>query len=136
MYDQVEFYGRIFNRQQDAATAVARLRERVAKVQEATTQGTALRTAAAVFVPVGGGQLYTYGIQSMVNAQMTTAGLTNVYGDVDRRAIETSFEDILGRDPDVLMSSPWRISRPPRTPCYPSRGPRPSPRCAITASCR
>lgn len=39
----------------------------------------------------------------MVNAQMKAAGLTNVYGDVDKRAIETSFEEILGRDPDVLI---------------------------------
>lgn len=34
---------------------------------------------------------------------MTTAGLTNVYGDVDKRSLETSFEEILGRDPDVLI---------------------------------
>ncbi len=34
---------------------------------------------------------------------MTTAGLTNMYGDSDKRAVETSFEDILGRNPDVLV---------------------------------
>lgn len=103
VYDQVEFYGQIFNHQQEAATAVVRLRERVATVRAATTRGTAPRTAAAVFVPVGGGQLYTYGTQSMVHAQLTTVGLTNVYGDVDKRDIETSFEEILGRNPDVLI---------------------------------
>lgn len=66
VYDQVGLYGQIFNRQQKAATAVARLQERVATVQAAAaSQGTVARTAAAVFVPVDGGQLYTYGTQSM-----------------------------------------------------------------------
>lgn len=103
VYDQVEFYGRIFDRQDEAAAAVADLRNRVAKVRAAATPATAPRTAAAVFVPLGGGQLYAYGTRSMVDAQMETVGLTNAFGNVDDRDIEVSFEEVLGRNPDVLI---------------------------------
>lgn len=102
VYDQVEFHGRIFNRQNEAA-AMASLRGRVVKAQKAVPQGATPRTAAALFVPLGGGQLYTYGTRSMVDAQMETVGLKNVFGNVDNRDIEVNFEEVLGRNPDVLI---------------------------------
>ncbi|MGH3569234.1 MAG: hypothetical protein ACRDRH_25060 [Pseudonocardia sp.] len=70
MYDQIELYGRIFDRQGEAAAAVTGLRERVTMAQVTVAQGAAPRTAAAVFVPLGGSQLYAYGTRSMVDAQM------------------------------------------------------------------
>ncbi len=106
VYGQVELYGRIFNRQQEAATAVASLRDRVAKVTGAAAQGGASRTAVALFVPVGGGQPYAGDGNSMADAQMEAVGLTNVFSGLSGGgAAEVSFEEILGRNPDVLIST-------------------------------
>lgn len=39
----------------------------------------------------------------MAQAQMETVGLTNVFSDVDQRVFEASFEEILAKDPDVVI---------------------------------
>ncbi|MGH3848724.1 MAG: ABC transporter substrate-binding protein [Pseudonocardiaceae bacterium] len=103
VYDQVDLYGRVFNHQDQAAAAVAKLKARVAKVRGATVQGAAPHTATALFVPIGGGQISAYGTGSMVNADMTTVGLTNVFGDNPGRALETGFETVLARNPDDVI---------------------------------
>lgn len=104
VYDQVQLYGRIFNRPQEAATAVASLRDRVAKVKGVAAPGGTSRTAAALFVPVGGGQLYAGDGRSMADAQMEAVGLTNVFGDLSSSGTtEVSFEEVLSRNPDVLI---------------------------------
>ena len=102
IYAQFETYGRVFDRTAEADAAVAALKERVAAIraQVGTASG---RTAAVLYPTVGGGVTYAYGTASMAHPQLEAAGLRNVFGDVKERVFEVTLEDLLGRDPDVLI---------------------------------
>lgn len=63
VYEQVEFYGRVFGAEKQAAAAVANLRDRVATVKKSAGSSTD-RTAATLFVSLGGGPIYAYGRKS------------------------------------------------------------------------
>ncbi len=100
IYDDIELYGRIFGTENVATRAVAYLRERVAAIEE-RFQGAPGRTAAVVAAYPG--HLSVYGQASISQVQLKTLGLTNVFADVDQRYIELSVEELLARDPDVLI---------------------------------
>ncbi|WP_432542108.1 ABC transporter substrate-binding protein [Kineococcus sp. SYSU DK002] len=99
VYEQMGFYGEVFDRREAASAAAARLRERVAQL---SVPGSG-RTAAVLYPTVGGGVTYAYGSGSMANPQLAAAGLTNVFADVDERVFEVSREELIARDPDVLV---------------------------------
>ncbi|WP_341716268.1 ABC transporter substrate-binding protein [Micromonospora sp. FIMYZ51] len=102
IYRQMETYGRVFGREAEATTAVTALRDRMAKIQTAT--GTASGRSAAVLYPtIGGGTTYAYGTASMAHPQLEAAGFRNVFGDVTDRVFEVTVEELLGRNPDVLI---------------------------------
>lgn len=102
LYEQVLTYGQIFDRNAEAAALVADLEERVAAV-EAKTASAPDRTAAVLYPSVGGGPLYTYGRASMAQPQLEAAGFTNVFEDASERVFEVSVEEIIDRDPDVIV---------------------------------
>lgn len=99
---QLRSYGRVFGRGAQAEAAVADLEERLAAV-EAEVGGSSGRTAAVLYPTVGGGTTYAYGNRSMADPQLRAAGFENVFGDVDERVFEVTLEELLGRDPDVLV---------------------------------
>ncbi|GAB7039607.1 MULTISPECIES: ABC transporter substrate-binding protein [Catenuloplanes] len=98
IYAQLESYGRLFGRQAEAQTAVAALRDRMAKIEKVES-----RTAAVLYPTVGGGVTYAYGSTSMAHPQLEAAGLTNVFGDSTERVFEVTLEELLGRNPDVII---------------------------------
>ena len=101
VYAQMETYGRIFDRTDEAAAANAVLRKRVA---ELSADGTGERRTAAVLYPtVVGGVTYAYGSRSMAHPILEAAGLDNVFADTDERVFEVTPEELVGRDPDVLI---------------------------------
>ena len=101
VYSQLEAYGRVFDKQDEAAQAVADLRKRVTDLEtEKVGNG---RTAAVLYPTVGGGVTYAYGTRSMAHPQLEAAGFEDVFADVDERVFEVSTEDLLERDPDVLI---------------------------------
>lgn len=102
VYEQVETYGRIFDRRNEAAAVVASLRDRVAAAEQAVADAPE-RTAAVLYPTVGGGSGYAYGNKSMAHPQLEAAGFTNVFGDVDERVFEVTLEQIIEQDPDVLV---------------------------------
>jgi iron complex transport system substrate-binding protein len=102
IYEQIETYGKIFDRPKEAAALIASLKQRVAAVEK-SVKGAPKRTAAALFPTVGGGSGYAYGNKSMAHPQLETAGFTNVFGDVDERVFEVTLEQLIERDPDVLV---------------------------------
>ncbi len=61
------------------------------------------RTAAVLYPTVGGGVTYAYGSTSMAHPQLEAAGLTNVFGDSTERVFEVTLEELLGRNPDVII---------------------------------
>lgn len=102
IYTQLEMYGQIFDRPDEAAEAITDLRERVSAVR-AAVDGSAAPTAAVLFPTVGGGSGFAYGALSMSHPQLEAAGLTNVFAATDERVFEVTTEEIINRDPDVLI---------------------------------
>ncbi|WP_106815677.1 ABC transporter substrate-binding protein [Microbacterium timonense] len=102
LYEQIETYGRIFDRNRQAADLIDDLQARVRAVQDATADAPA-RTAAVLYPSVGGGPLYAYGRASMAQPQLEAAGFENVFADTADRVFEVSIEELIARDPDVLI---------------------------------
>jgi iron complex transport system substrate-binding protein len=101
VYSQLETYGKVFDREDEATKAVTDLRNRVADLEkEKVGEG---RTAAVLYPTVGGGVTYAYGTRSMAHPQLEAAGFEDVFADVDERVFEVSTEDLLERDPDVII---------------------------------
>lgn len=101
VYSQLEAYGKVFDREDEAAKAVADLRKRVTELEKQKVgEG---RTAAVLYPTVGGGVTYAYGTRSMAHPQLEAAGFEDVFADVDERVFEVSTEDLLERDPDVII---------------------------------
>lgn len=100
--EQIREYGAIFDRVDEAEALVADLQQRVAAV-EAQVAGAPGRTAAVLYPTPGGGPLYSYGTASMATPQLEAAGFTNVFDDVAERVVEISVEELIARDPDVLV---------------------------------
>jgi len=103
--EQMTAYAAVFGIPDTGERAAAAVRDRVA----ALTSGAAVadpderRTAAVLYPTVGGGTIYAYGTRSMAHPQLEAAGLENVFGDVDERVFEVSREELIGRNPDVLV---------------------------------
>ena len=99
IYAQMTAYGKVFDRQHEAATAVTALKERMAKINGKKSG----RTAAVLYPTVGGAMTYAYGSTSMAHPQLEAAGFTNVFADSEERVFEVTLEELLGRNPDVLI---------------------------------
>jgi len=102
VHDQLEVYGKVFGREAEARDAIAGLEADLAEVEDRVGSGSG-RTAAVLYPTVGGGTTYAYGTRSMAHPQLEAAGLENVFGDVDERVFEVTLEELLGRDPEVLV---------------------------------
>ena len=101
VYAEIDRYGEIFDRDQEAEGLNDELSDRVAAVEEQTRDEN--RSAAVLYPSVGGGPLYTYGTASMAHPQLEAAGLENVFADMDERVFEVQTEELIDRDPDVLV---------------------------------
>ncbi|WP_219996588.1 ABC transporter substrate-binding protein [Nocardioides humi] len=101
VYDQMETYGKVFDRPDEAAAANAALEQRVAELS--TDDAGRRRTAAVLYPTVGGGVTYAYGTRSMAAPILEAAGFDNAFGDTDERVFEVTPEELIGRDPDVLI---------------------------------
>lgn len=99
--EQMRMYGEVFGEQERAEAAAAAIEERVARLRQRAGDGST--TAAVLYPTVGGGTTYAYGTRSMAHPQLEAAGLDNVFGDVDERVFEVTLEELLGRDPDVIV---------------------------------
>lgn len=101
VYSQLETYGEVFDKGDEAAAAVTELEGRVEELAaEPVGEG---RTAAVLYPTVGGGVTYAYGTRSMAHPLLEAAGFENVFADTDQRVFEVTPEELLGRDPDVLI---------------------------------
>ncbi|MFF5218860.1 ABC transporter substrate-binding protein [Micromonospora sp. NPDC000442] len=102
IHRQLETYGRVFGREAEATTAVDALKQRMTAIQ-ATADTASGRTAAVLYPTVGGGTTYAYGSVSMAHPQLQAAGFRNVFGDTPERVFEVTVEELLGRNPHVLI---------------------------------
>lgn len=102
VYDQLELYGKVFDRREQAQTYITELKDRVATASDQIPANEA-RTAAVLYPTVGGGTTYAYGSGSMAQPQLEAAGFTNVFENTTERVFEVSSEQLLGLDPDIII---------------------------------
>ncbi|HIW62064.1 MAG TPA: ABC transporter substrate-binding protein [Candidatus Stackebrandtia excrementipullorum] len=102
LYEQIQMYGTVFDRHREADELIASLQDRVSAVTDATADAPE-RTAAVLYPSIGGGPLYTYGSASMAQPQLDAAGFVNVFEESAERVFEVSIEELIDRDPDVLI---------------------------------
>lgn len=102
IYDQLHIYGAVFDKPAEAEETIQDLQQRV-EAAEAQVPADEDRTAAVLYPTIGGGTTYAYGTSSMAHPQLEAAGFTNVFEDTSERVFEVSAEQLLGRDPDVII---------------------------------
>lgn len=103
IYSEVATYGDILGVPDRAEQVVADLQERIAEVEAAAAEVGDGRVAAALYPTVGGGTTYAYGNRSFPHVLLQTAGFDNAFADTDERVFEVATEELLARDPDVLV---------------------------------
>lgn len=95
-------YADVFDRQDQATQALDDLDQQLEETAAEVPEGEP-RTAAMLYPTLGGGVAYTYGSGSMNHTLLELAGFTNVFEDSSERTFEVSTEELLDRDPDVLI---------------------------------
>ncbi|WP_291478823.1 ABC transporter substrate-binding protein [Corynebacterium sp.] len=104
VWDQVRLYGTVFDREDRADEVVRDLRHRLDAVRDrADAPGTG-RSVAVLYPTAGGGVTYAYGTGSMAAPVVAATGASNVYADQGARVFDVSAEDIVDRDPDVIVA--------------------------------
>ena len=103
LYSTIETYGRVFDSSEAAARTVSELRRRVTEVEQ-TAVDSAPRTVVNVWL---GRETVTsvYGALSINDTIMGTLGLTNLFGDLQARNPQVNFEEVLGKDPEMIIVS-------------------------------
>jgi len=99
---QLKTYARAFGVEDGGDRAAQSLGERVKRISSVVPKNEH-RTAAILYPTVGGGPTYAYGTRSMAQPQLEAAGFRNVFDDVDQRVFEVTREELIGRNPDVLI---------------------------------
>ncbi|NLZ57488.1 MAG: ABC transporter substrate-binding protein, partial [Corynebacterium sp.] len=82
---------------------IAELKDRVAAVRDAVPEDED-RTVAVLFPTPGSAATYAYGTGSMSHPLIDAAGLDNVFGDETERVFEVTAEELINRNPDVIIT--------------------------------
>jgi iron complex transport system substrate-binding protein len=101
-YRQIEQLGRLFGTSTAADAAVAKLRSRQAAVEKRFS-GADKRTATVIYVSEGG--LSAYANHSVDHTVIHTLGLSDVFGDVAKRNVDINVEELIERNPDVIIAT-------------------------------
>lgn len=97
--DQVTEYGRMLGATEQAQATNDELARQLEQLEPPEER----LTAAALYIPEGAATFYPYGAPSMVTPLFAAVGLDNVYADNQQRVFEGSAEDLLDRDPEVVV---------------------------------
>jgi iron complex transport system substrate-binding protein len=99
--EEVRFYGKLFGTSEVADANAAALESAVATAADSPiAEG---KTAAALYVSSDGSAIYAYSSLGMVHPLMVALGMDNVFGELSERVPEVSIEEVIGRNPDVLV---------------------------------
>jgi iron complex transport system substrate-binding protein len=99
--DEVRFYGQLFGTSDVADPAADELAATVTSAAAApVAEG---KTAAALYVSSDGSAIYAYSALGMVHPQMEALGMTNVFAELSERVPEVSIEEVIDRNPDILV---------------------------------
>jgi iron complex transport system substrate-binding protein len=100
--DEVRLFGELFNAEEAATAAIAELETQIdhAAASPVVPDGT---RGAALFVAGDESAIYAYTSQQLVDVQMRTLGVTNVFADLKEFVPEISAESLIEQNPDVLI---------------------------------
>lgn len=101
VYEQMLTYGRVLDREDEAEVAIDRLEQRVATARDQIPESE--NRTAAILYPAQGSAPTAYGNRSMAAAIVEEAGFTNVFDDLDLRRTEVGAEELISRDPDIII---------------------------------
>ncbi len=99
--DEVRFYGQLFGTSEVADAAADELAATVASAADAPVADG--KTAAALYVSSDGSAIYAYSALGMVHPQMEALGMTNVFAELSERVPEVSIEEVIDRNPEILV---------------------------------
>ncbi|PFG28049.1 ABC transporter substrate-binding protein [Corynebacterium renale] len=102
VWDHINFYGNLFQADEQATKYIEETKERLAKAEE-KKPGEGLKVA-VLYPSTDGSVNYAYGTGSMSHPIVESAGMENVFGDVKDRVFEVTAEEIIARNPDVIIS--------------------------------
>ncbi len=103
VYDDIEFMGKVFNREDQAANVV---KEMKAEVDDVAAIGSSIENKKTVYFELGNydGTLYSLGTNTFIHDMIETVGATNIFADQDSW-ITVSAEEIVDRNPDVIITN-------------------------------
>ncbi|MBL7499673.1 ABC transporter substrate-binding protein [Frankia nepalensis] len=102
IWTDLSLYGQIFGTSDVANRAVTDLKARLTAAGEAAAGSGELTAAGAYF---WGTELSVTGRRNILHDQLDTLGVTDVFADLDKNYAEGSLEELIGRDPDVIVLS-------------------------------
>ena len=97
--DNFLYLARIFNKEKTGKEIVKREKERLERLKKFFSK---YRTK-KVFFCLGIKPLFTAGGKSYIDEMIRFAGGKNIFGDIKRKYIPVSFEEVIKRDPDVII---------------------------------
>lgn len=101
-YADIAAIGRIFGAEREAGEQIASLRAELDAVAERL--GTPERPLRAfVYDDIGGDSPYTAGKYGLITSLLASAGAQNLFTDLDADWAKVSWEEVLGRDPEVIV---------------------------------
>ncbi|MEM9132185.1 MAG: ABC transporter substrate-binding protein [Actinomycetota bacterium] len=99
--EEVRFYGTLFGTSEIAEANASALESLVSAAADAPVADG--KTAAALYVSSDGSAIYAYSSLGMVHPLMVALGMDNVFEELSERVPEVSIEEVIGRDPEVLV---------------------------------
>ncbi len=99
--EEVRFYGTLFGTSEVAEANAAALESAVAAAADAPVADG--KTAAALYVSSDGSAIYAYSSLGMVHPLMVALGMENVFEELSERVPEVSIEEVIGRNPEILV---------------------------------
>ncbi|MEM8925892.1 MAG: ABC transporter substrate-binding protein [Actinomycetota bacterium] len=99
--DEVRFYGTLFGTSDIANANADTLESLVAAAADAPIADG--KTAAALYVSSDGSAIYAYSSLGMVHPLMVALGMDNVFAELSERVPEVSIEEVIGRNPEILV---------------------------------
>lgn len=111
IFADIELLGRLLGTDEAAEDEADDLRRRVDAVEQGA-DGSESRSAAALIFGRDTPTISAYADRSTVDEQMGHLGLDNVFGDADERYFEVNVEEIIDRDPELIILLTQADQRP------------------------
>lgn len=101
IYDDIETYGKLFGTEERAAASIVKLKQRVGATKAEIQDGSSMTAASLYFF---GDKLSSNGgRRGIIHVNMEIVGLKNVFADVEKVFFKPTVEDLIDRNPDVIM---------------------------------